>query len=196
MSETSLNPEQNLEQRAQIFKALGHPVRLLIVNLLALKPRHGEELAAILKLNPATVSHHLSQLSDAGLLTAQRDQYYQMYSLVEDMMQKTLGDLIRLTQPGLANKVEEDAFREKVLRGFFRHGRLVQIPAQLKKFQAVLEHIVQSFEPDQRYSEQEVNRILLDFHEDVASLRRGMIDQQLMQREKGIYWRIDVDSKK
>jgi DNA-binding transcriptional ArsR family regulator len=45
--------ELNLEARANLFKALGHPVRLLILNLVQMKPRHGEELATILKLNPA-----------------------------------------------------------------------------------------------------------------------------------------------
>lgn len=189
MNETTLTAEQSLEQRAQLFKALGHPARLLILNLLALKPRHGEELAAILNLNPATISHHLSQLSQAGLLTAQKDQYYQVYSLVEAALQKPLIDLIRLPQPDLTPKVEEDAFRQKVLRTFFKRGRLTQIPAQLKKFQVVMAYIAQSFEPEQRYTEAEVNRILLDFNEDVASLRRGLIEEKLMQRDKGVYWR-------
>jgi len=51
MSET--NFEANLEARASLFKALGHSVRLLILNLVRIKPRHGEELAAILRLNPS-----------------------------------------------------------------------------------------------------------------------------------------------
>ena len=48
--------EGDLEARAELLKALGHPVRLLILNLLDMKPRHGEELAAILNLQPATIS--------------------------------------------------------------------------------------------------------------------------------------------
>ncbi len=42
---------KNLEERAQLFKALGHPTRLLILNLLAVAPA-SEELAAMLKLQP------------------------------------------------------------------------------------------------------------------------------------------------
>lgn len=188
-----LPPEENLAARAQLFKALGHPARLLILNLVEIKPRHGEELALILKLNPATISHHLAQLTEAGLLTSQKDQYYQTYSLVSDLLQKTLADMIRLPQPGLPARVEEDAFRQKVLRSFFKRGRLVQIPAQLKKWQVVLEHIVQEFEPGLRYSELEVNKVLLEFHEDVASLRRGLIDQKMMQRDGGFYWRTPAE---
>jgi hypothetical protein len=70
-------------------------------------------------------------------------------------------------------------------------GRLKAIPAQRKKFLAVLHYLVQSFEPDTRYSEKEVNRILEQFHEDTATLRRSMIDNRLMARERGIYWRLE-----
>jgi len=62
--------EANLEARAELFKALGHPVRLLILSLIDIKPRHGEELAAILGLYPATVSHHLARLAAVDLLAA------------------------------------------------------------------------------------------------------------------------------
>lgn len=179
--------ESNLEARAELFKALGHPVRLLIVNLVKIKPRHGEELAAILQLTPATISHHLSKLTDAGLLQAKKDQYYQTYSLVSEPLEETLADLVHLPQPALFSGVEQDAYREKVYRNFFKHGRLVQIPAQLKKRVVVLEKIAESFEPNRAYTEMEVNHILLDFNDDVASLRRGMIEHNLMTRDKGIY---------
>ncbi len=188
MSKSSF--EENLEARAAIFKALGHPARLLILNLVQAKARHGEELATILNLKPATISHHLSKLTAVGLLTSQKDQYYQMYWLADGMLKKNLGDLVRLPQPGLATAVPEDAYRKKVLNIFFKHGRLMQFPAQLKKRQIILEHLVQEFEPERTYTEREVNLILLDFHEDVATLRREFIMEKLMTRDKGIYQRI------
>jgi hypothetical protein len=170
---------------------LGHPVRLLIVNLIKLKPRHGQELAAILELNPATISHHLSKLTEVGLLQSRKDQYYQTYSLAGDMLSKTLGEVVFVPQPELAADVAEDAYRQKVLKTFFKRGRLVQIPAQLKKRLVVLEKLVLEFEPGRRYDEREVNQILVEFNDDVATLRRAMIGHKLMQREKGVYWRID-----
>jgi len=185
------NYELNLEARANLFKALGHPIRLLIVNLIKIKPRHGQELAEILSLNPATVSHHLKILTENGLLTSQKDQYYQTYSLVEDRLNKPLADLVHLPQPELYSGVEQDAYREKVLRTFFRHGRLVQMPAQRKKALVIYEKIAESFEPQRVYTEREVNHILLDFNDDVASLRRGLIEEKLMTRDKGMYTRTD-----
>ena len=187
MSKTTA--EFNLEERARLFKALGHPARLLMLNLIQLKPRHGEELAAILNLKPATVSHHLSKLADAGLLTSSKDQYYQMYSLLGDVLKKPLGDVIRLSQPNLTAEVQTDAYRQKVLNTFVKHGRLTRLPAQLKKLQVILELIVQEFEPEREYTEKEVNFILLDFHEDVATLRRSLIEHDLMTRSHGIYCR-------
>ncbi len=181
--------EHNLEARAQLFKALGHPVRLLILNLVQSKPRHGEELAAILRLQPATISHHLAKLAKVGLLKAKKDQYYQTYSLVDDVLDRSLGDVIRLSQPGLATEVQVDAYRDKVIRTFFARGRLTRIPAQLKKRQIILQRIVEEFEPGREYTEREVNFILLDFHEDVATLRRGLVSERLVQRDHGIYQR-------
>lgn len=187
MSETDYT--RNLEDRANLFKALGHPIRLLILNLIKIQPRHGQELAEILQLTPATVSHHLKLLTASGLLTAEKDQYYQTYSLVAEQLAYPLADLVHLPQTDLFSGVEQDAYRKKVLRTFFRHGRLVQIPSQRKKRLVVLEKIVESFEPGRTYTEREVNHILLDFNDDVASLRRGMIEDNLMTREKGIYQR-------
>ncbi len=185
-------PEQDLEARAELFKALGHPARLLIMNLIGNKPRHVEELAAILQLSPATISHHLAKLSSAGLLSSERDQYYQTYSPSGDLARRTLGELIALPQPGLTAQVAEDAYRQKVLDTFLRRGRLINIPAQLKKRQIVLERLVQEFEPDRTYAEREVNQILVEFHDDVATLRRGMIEHGFMQREGGLYRRVPL----
>jgi len=112
------NPEGNLDARADLFKALGHPTRLLILNLVRLKPRHGEELAAILNLNPATISHHISKLSTAGLLKSRKDQYYQTYSLSKELLKLPLDDLIHLPQPGLMGEVHEDAYKDKVIKTF------------------------------------------------------------------------------
>jgi len=70
---------------------------------------------------------------------------------------------------------------------------LKTIPAQRKKLEAVLRYVVKAFEPDVRYSEQQVNKILSRFHEDTATLRRELVGNGLMDREGGggDYWRTD-----
>ncbi|MEM7330867.1 MAG: metalloregulator ArsR/SmtB family transcription factor [Chloroflexota bacterium] len=185
--------EQNLEARAQLFKALGHPMRLLIMNLVLTKPRHGEELAEILRLNPATVSHHLLKLAEAGLLETRKDQYYQTYSLAKDVLKRSLDEVIRLPQPDLRANVKVDAYQQKVLQIFFKHGRIKQIPAQKKKQLIILRHLGKEFEPGRQYQEIEVNRVLIEFHDDVAWMRRAMIEHKVMKREKGLYWLNEED---
>jgi hypothetical protein len=96
-----------------------------------------------------------------------------------------------MKEDDMSTQIEEDAYKAKVLRTFMRNGRLLQIPAQLKKWQVILEKVVELFEFGRTYTEKEVNFILLDVHEDVASLRRGMIEEGLMTRDHGIYQRVE-----
>jgi aspartate/methionine/tyrosine aminotransferase len=79
----------------------------------------------------------------------------------------------------------------KVLRSFFREEELTAMPRPGRKRQIVLEHIVQRFEPGQRYTEVDVNRSLRAvWPQDVAALRRYLVDAQLLERADGKYWRI------
>jgi len=185
-----MKPEQDLEARADLLKALGHPARLLILNLIRGQPRHVEELAAILSLTPGTVSHHLAKLAAAGVVRAEKDQYYQMYSLAGEALSRKLSEVVFVPQPGVAARVEEDAYRRKVLETFFKRGRLVSIPAQLKKQRIVLEKLAGEFEPDRDYTEREINRVLVEHHDDVATLRRGLVSHGLMARADGVYRRL------
>lgn len=68
-------------------------------------------------------------------------------------------------------------------------GRLVSIPAQRKKLMAVLRWLVEDFQPARRYTEADVNRLISRRHEDFATLRRLLVDEELMQRRRGVYWR-------
>ena len=77
-----------------------------------------------------------------------------------------------------------------VLRTYLRDGRLVSMPRGGRKRQIVLDHIVQRFEPGQRYSEAEVNAALRVTWPDVAALRRYLVDAALLDRAAGMYWRI------
>jgi len=62
--------DEEAEGTAALFRALGDPARVRIVNLLARsgEPRCVCELQIPLKLAQPTVSHHLKKLADAGLL--------------------------------------------------------------------------------------------------------------------------------
>jgi hypothetical protein len=89
--------------------------------------------------------------------------------------------------PRLAGDAPEDEAR--VLRSYFRGDRLTRLPAQRAKKRVVLERLAQEFEVGVRYPEREVNAILRRFHPDVAALRRSLVEEELLAREAGVYWR-------
>lgn len=80
-------------------------------------------------------------------------------------------------------------WERKVLETFIRDGRIVQIPARHKKRMVVLQWLADHFRPAERYSEHQVNELLSRYYDDRATLRRLLIDTQLMQRKAGAYWR-------
>jgi hypothetical protein len=81
-------------------------------------------------------------------------------------------------------------YEARVRETFIELGqRLISIPAQHKKRLVILRWLAEDFQPGRRYAEPEVNRILSRHHPDFATLRRYLVDEELMQRSRGIYWR-------
>jgi hypothetical protein len=76
------------------------------------------------------------------------------------------------------------------LRGYLRDGRIEAIPAKRSRRVLLLAEVAQVFEPGVRYSERQVNDVLRALHPDYAALRRYLVDEQLMDRAGGEYWRI------
>ena len=181
------------EELVTFFKAFADANRLKIVGLLAQQPYSVEELAALLNLKPSTVSHHLARLAQIGLVSAKAESYYNVYQLDEKTLQSKSRDLF--SQENLAASVVDvnaDAYDNKVVKDYIRKdGSLKTIPAQRKKLEAVLRHVVKAFKVGKRYSEKQVNEILSGYHEDTASLRRELVGFGLMKREGGggEYWR-------
>jgi ArsR family transcriptional regulator len=75
---------------AELFRALGDPARVQIVNLLATRgePVCACELYEPLALSQPTVSHHLKKLVDAGLLDREQRGRWAYFSLRRDAVQK------------------------------------------------------------------------------------------------------------
>lgn len=85
---------------------------------------------------------------------------------------------------------EADPYSARVLESFVEaDGSLRGIPVQRKKRLVVLRWVVEDFQPGRRYPEVEVNRIIGRRHSDFAYFRRQLVDEELMQRSNGVYWR-------
>lgn len=72
---------------AKYFKALGDPIRLQMMRALQAGPLSVSDLASLLELELANVSHHLRVLYNAGLVTTERDGKFIYYSLCKDVLQ-------------------------------------------------------------------------------------------------------------
>ena len=87
--------EEDAEATASVFKALGDPARVTIVNLLARSP----EPVCVCELTPAlglaqpTVSHHLKKLVEAGLLQREQRGVWAYYALDREALARAAGIL-------------------------------------------------------------------------------------------------------
>src|SRR6059036_915496 len=91
--------DDEAEATASLFKALGDPTRVRIVNLLATsdEPVCVCELVGPLGLTQPTVSHHLKKLTDAGLLEREQRGKWSYFTVDSDAMARVaaLPDLTR-----------------------------------------------------------------------------------------------------
>jgi ArsR family transcriptional regulator, arsenate/arsenite/antimonite-responsive transcriptional repressor len=85
------------EATARLFKALGDPARVRIVNLLATSdgPVCACNLTEPLGLSQPTVSHHLKKLTDAGLLAREQRGVWAYFSINPEAVAR-LGALAEL----------------------------------------------------------------------------------------------------
>ena len=84
--ETAID-QRGADELAEAFKVLADPVRLRLLSLIANAPT-GEvcacELVPALGRSQPTISHHLSTLVDAGLLTREKRGKWAWYSVVPE----------------------------------------------------------------------------------------------------------------
>jgi ArsR family transcriptional regulator len=90
----ALLSDEDAETTASVFRALGDPTRVRIVNLLAAsdEPVCVCEFVPTFALSQPTVSHHLKKLTEAGLLEREQRGKWAYYSLSSEALER-LGNL-------------------------------------------------------------------------------------------------------
>ena len=85
-----MEDKTKIQQEIKIYKALGEPTRLKIARLLV----HEANLCCsdigirLEKIAGSTLSHHLKQLTDCGLLGTYKEGTYIYYSLDRELIRK------------------------------------------------------------------------------------------------------------
>ncbi|MBR5947453.1 MAG: DUF2087 domain-containing protein [Clostridia bacterium] len=82
-----------------------------------------------------------------------------------------------------------DEEREKV-KAFFKDGRLIKSPAKLAKRHICYRIILERFEFNRQYPEQEVNAVIEEVYDDYCEVRRHFVDFGWMERDSGVYRRV------
>ena len=160
------------------------PVRLAVLGRAVAGPVEPDRLAAELGVAERKVLDAVARLRDAGLLTEALElDRTSLRAVAEALPQLPPPD------PAIAGTGEWTPTEREVLSRFFTGSRLTQIPTQRSKRRIVLERLAQEFEPGLRYHEKEVNFTLQLFYADYAALRRHLVDEELLTRAEGMYWR-------
>src|SRR3954465_12990497 len=69
------------QAKAELFRTLGHPVRIRVLELLAGGPRPVRDLLALIEVEPSNLSQQLAVLRRAGLVTSSREGALVVYAL-------------------------------------------------------------------------------------------------------------------
>jgi biotin operon repressor len=177
----------NQDELLNFMKSLADAERLKIAGLLGVEALTPNQIADRLGMKPTRVKHHLEQLLAAGLAHKEGS----AYRLDSQALEKLARYVLAQSHPP-APEYEGDEFEVKTLRAYISwDGTLKAIPTQHKKLMVILGHLVKNFEPGVQYLENQVNQTLRRFHEDTAALRRYMVDNGLLKRKKGVYWRVE-----
>jgi len=103
--------QARFEARAQVFKALAHPSRLFMVDVLS----HGErcvfELTAMVGADMSTVSKHLSVLKSAGIVADEKRGMQVYYTLKMPCVLRFFDCVSEVLKQSAAERVELASIR-------------------------------------------------------------------------------------
>ncbi len=166
-----------------ICKLLLDEDRLKILGLLAQQPCSVEMLTAQLKM--ARLKLQLDKLEVGRLIHKSSAPDAEHYALDREAIVQLKKQLFARTET-----LEPQSTEAQELAKFVKDGQLLQLPVQLAKLLIVLHWLADKFQFGVEYPERAVNERLKGHAVDHVTLRRLLIDHQLLVRQAGIYQRV------
>ncbi len=80
----------------RVIRALGDSSKFEIVRLLGDSPKYGQQLAELLEITTATISHHMSQLIELEIVKTERESNRVYYSLNDNLLRDVAIDFSRI----------------------------------------------------------------------------------------------------
>ena len=168
---------------ATIVGALADEARRRVFAAVELGARNVDAVAAATGLSATQVGKALGKLVEVGVVIVAGGALSVPMAVFQQAARAALA------RPAATEHDDLPAEARKVLAAFVVDGRLQSIPSSHSKRLVVLDWLVQAFEPGVRYSEAMVNLLLGQRHADTAALRRYLVDEGMLDREAGEYWR-------
>lgn len=82
-----MDDDKAIEESVRVYKALGEPTRLRIIQLLRKQELSCTEVEERLHASSSSIiSHHMKQLADCGLLKLRKDGTYRYYRVDQDVL--------------------------------------------------------------------------------------------------------------
>lgn len=167
----------------RLIGLMAEPARRRVIAALILASGDLDDLVERTGLTAREVVESLDRLSGAGLIETGSDG---TIILLEEMFKLAARNGASAAPRPTGEPLDDDG---QVLASSIVDGRLVHLPRKRSKRLIVLDRLAQEFEPGRRYNEREVNRMLREFDDDVAALRRYLVDERFLDRGDGTYWR-------
>ncbi|HEX2118125.1 MAG TPA: DUF2087 domain-containing protein [Acidimicrobiales bacterium] len=165
---------------------LAEESRLKVVAAIALGATDEPQIVARTGLAAKTVRKGLDRLIRGGLVEATPGGGLRVATeRIKEAAQRAAAER---PQPR-PEELGATADQAQVLRNYLVDGRLSHIPATRSKRLVVLDFLAGQFEPGRTYPEEQVNYVLGRFHVDYAALRRYLVEEELLERRDGFYWR-------
>jgi ArsR family transcriptional regulator len=94
------------QAKAELFRTLGHPVRVRVLELLQDGPKVVRELVDALEIEPSNLSQQLAVLRHAGIVTSRRDGAAVVYELAASDVAELMRAARRFLTEVLADRGE------------------------------------------------------------------------------------------
>lgn len=164
---------------------MAQPERRRVIAAMILGASSAGDIGQQTGLELRAVVDALERLVTAGLVESSADGDYVLLAQAFEVAAR-----IEAPEKPETEFPDESAERRRVLDSSLRDGRLVRMPSKRSHRLVLLDHLAQRFEPGERYTERQVNAMLATVDADTATLRRYLIDEAMLDRGDGIYWRI------
>ena len=165
---------------------LAEESRLKVVAAIVLGAKTETDVSAATGLTSKTVRKALDRLARGGLVETTPDGGLRVAA---DRFQEAAQRAAASRRGPRPEDLGATADQAQVLRNYLVDGRLTHIPASRSKRLVVLDFLAGQFEPGRTYPEEQVNYVLGRFHVDYAALRRYLVEEELLERRDGFYWR-------